>query len=130
MKHSKRSSEGYLMINHKDSPGLTDEFLGKIQQACPGEDTLPPGSGHGMFETSTVSCSHCQAMVILNPLRNRQRGWCGRCGHYVCDRCAGLLKIGVPCKPFAQIIEEVLEAAIQGKPTPQPFPVELISPKE
>jgi hypothetical protein len=108
MKHSKRDSEGVMMVNHKDSPGLTPEFLAEVAKAFPGEDTLPPGAGTGMFEAPIVTCVHCQQMVIINPLRNRQRGWCGKCAHYLCDKCSLNQKLGVPCRPYTQVIEDVI----------------------
>lgn len=118
MQHSKRSSEGVMLVNHKDSPGLDAEFLAQVAKAFPGQDTLPPGCGTGMFEAPIITCVHCQAMIIVNPLRNRQRGWCRKCGHYICDKCDLLKKLGVACKPWAQVIDEIMEESIKNAPFP------------
>lgn len=110
MKHSKRADEGVLMINHRDSPGLSPEFLGQVAAALPGEDIMPPNRGRGMFEAPIMKCMHCQAMIIINPLRNRQRGWCGKCSAYICDKCTLNMKLGLECKPYTKVIEEIIEA--------------------
>jgi len=95
---SKRSHEGYLMIHHAGPP-LPDEF-------CRG---LPLGAGRGLFEAPTYTCSHCQRIVILNQLRNRERAYCRKCDHYICDACgAAAAQTGI-CRPFKQIIEEAQE---------------------
>ena len=62
---SKRSQEGYLMIDHSASPGVPDA------------EGMPVRSGQGMFEAPTVTCNHCQTVVVVNPMRNRERAWCG-----------------------------------------------------
>lgn len=36
-------------------------------------------------EMATLTCSHCQVQVILNPLRTRERNHCRKCHAYVCD---------------------------------------------
>lgn len=110
MKHSERSDEGYLMVNHKNSPGLSPEFLLELQKAFPGEDTLPPNRGHGMFEAPILKCTHCQGMIIVNPLRDRRRERCPSCFRYICDKCALNMKLGLECKPFEKVIEEIIEA--------------------
>jgi len=110
MKHSTRDSEGVLTVNHKDSPGLSPEFLLEVQKAFPGEDTLPPARGRGMFQAPVMKCIHCQAMIIINPLRNRQRESCPKCRAYICDKCALNMKLGLECKPYTKVIEEIIEA--------------------
>ena len=44
-------------------------------------------SGGGLFEAATTTCSHCQRIVVLNPDRTRERGYCRKCVHYICDEC-------------------------------------------
>ncbi len=102
---SKRSQEGYFLIDHRYSPGLPDEL------AIPGG--LPAGVGRGCNELSTITCSHCQYVMIQNPLRTRERGYCPKCDHYVCDRCNLSRILTGECKTFNQRIEEAHEEVIK-----------------
>ncbi len=103
---SKFSKEGAILIDHKDSPGLTDEMTHRAG--------LPPGAGHGVFEAPTFTCPHCCAVVIMNPDRRRDRAYCAKCDRYICDRCGAAMALSGECKPFAKIVEEVQEAAAKG----------------
>jgi hypothetical protein len=104
---SKRSQEGYLLIDNRGGPGFSDQ----IGQAA----NLPPGAGRGQFEAPTYTCSHCQTVVVLNPMRNRERAYCPKCDHYICDTCGTIRALnGGQCKTFRQVIEEVQEAADVG----------------
>lgn len=106
---SKRSHEGYLLIDNRAGAGFTDE-VGQVAN-------LPPGAGRGLFEAPTYTCSHCQTVVILNPMRNRERAYCPKCDHYICDVCGTARAAnGGQCKTFKQVIEEVQEAADVGRP--------------
>jgi hypothetical protein len=102
---SKRSHEGYLMIDNRESPGVSDEIGLAISPK------LPLGFGKGMFEAPTVTCSHCQTVVVLNPGRTRDRPYCAKCDHYICDICSGVMAYTGVCKTFEQIINEVQEQA-------------------
>jgi hypothetical protein len=84
---------GYLMIDHRASPGLPD---------VPG---LGPGS---VFEADTVTCNHCHVPVVLNPFRKRERFRCPKCNEYCCDICAVGYQANGICKPFECIAEEVM----------------------
>lgn len=106
---SLRRHEGYLLIDNRNSPGVPDAIL---REVSPG---LPPGAGQGEFEAPTNTCSHCQVIVILNPLRTRDRPYCMACDHYICDRCAAVMAATGRCSPFKQLIDRVQEAAL--KPT-------------
>lgn len=89
--------EGYLLIDHRYSEGV------------PGSALATPGS---VREMATITCSHCQAIVIINPLRTRARNYCPKCNHYICDRCEGIrVASGGACKTFKQIIDETQESA-------------------
>lgn len=102
MKTSKRKFEGEMIIDHTDSPGITPE------QA----QGRGPAVGKGeLWRSATYSCVHCQAVVIINPLRTRARGYCQKCDDYQCDACAAF-----PCLPFAKVIDAALEAGAAGKP--------------
>lgn len=110
--NSKRSHEGYLLIDNRSGPGFTD----LVGQAA----NLPPGAGRGTFEAPTYTCSHCQTVVVLNPNRQRERAYCPKCDHYVCDGCGTIRALnGGQCKTFKQVIEEVMESAEMGKPVLQ-----------
>jgi len=105
---SKRSHEGYLLLDNRAGPGVSDEFSQKAG--------LPPGAGKNLFECATITCSHCQQVLIVNPLRNRERAYCPKCDHYICDRCGALRALnGGQCKTFRQIIEETQEQAVRAE---------------
>jgi len=111
---SKRSHEGYLLMDHRGGPGLSDSI------AVPAG--LPAGAGRGVFEAPTITCSHCQVVVVLNPLRNRERAYCSSCDHYICDRCGAIRGAnGGRCKTFRQLVEEVQETADKGLPVNSPI---------
>ena len=61
----------------------------------------------GMTETPTMGCGHCQAIVILNPKRKRDRGWCWNCDQYLCDACQEI-KNSVGCLSKQQRIDLAL----------------------
>lgn len=87
---SKRRHEGYLMIDHRASPGLP-----------------APGMGEGqLYETATITCVHCQTVVILSPTRTRARGYCQKCDHYVCDK----PECNIDCTPWNKIIDAIGDA--------------------
>ena len=89
MLHSKRSHEGYLQVDHR---------------AC----------GGAMVESATITCSHCQRIVVLNPDRSRSRGFCPKCDHYICDTCEEDRVLTGICKPFKEVIDETLERAVRS----------------
>lgn len=101
MPFSQRELEGYVRIDHRDSPGL------------PG---MPFRGGGLLFEAPTLTCSHCQAIVVVNPDRARDRAHCYSCDHYICDACDGLRVGGGACRPMKQIIDEFIDATAKGTP--------------
>jgi hypothetical protein len=103
--HSKRSKEGWICMDNRESPGVSDALLRTVGVS------LPPGAGVGMFEAPTITCSHCQTVLIVNPLRTRDRAYCQKCDAYICDGCGTAMALSGVCKPFAQLIEEVQEQA-------------------
>ena len=90
------------MLDHSQTIGLSD--------AAVMASGLPPGAGHGLFEAPTYTCSHCQAVVVLNPKRNRERAFCGGCDHYICDNCGAAKAAGAKCRTFKQLVDELMEA--------------------
>lgn len=97
----KRNHEGYLLIDNRDSPGVSAEFVRASGQPAP---IVGPGQ---TFESATITCAHCNAIVILNPLRTRPRNYCAKCDAYVCDSpwCAS------NCRPFARLLEDAYNQA-------------------
>lgn len=90
MKHGKRSLEGYLLI---------DNSL----------------SGEGKVEAATITCSHCHRQIIRNPARERERAYCAKCDHYICDWCAAARKGVDECKPMNQVLDEAQVAAFRAE---------------
>lgn len=76
-----RAKEGELMIDHRASPGLTED-----QARLFGYDPTAVKEGK-LFEAATMTCGHCGTIVIRNPGRTRERGFCPKCSHYICDQC-------------------------------------------
>jgi hypothetical protein len=100
---SKRSHEGYLLLDHRGSPGIPESDISAVG--------LPPGSGQGMFEAPTYTCAHCQRVVIIEPRRTRERSWCKSCDHYICDDCGVIYAKTLACASFRKLGEAVIEAA-------------------
>jgi hypothetical protein len=69
---------------------------------------LPPGTIKH-FEADTYTCSHCEAVVVLNPSRVRERYKCKGCNHHICDECAAKRVAGDGCRTYAQFIDELRE---------------------
>ncbi len=86
---SLRRHEGYLLIDHSNSPGVPN-----------GGDAAHVGAGQ-KFESATVTCSHCHYVVVLNPDRSRARHYCSKCDHYVCDK----LTCVVDCQPMNRTLD-------------------------
>ena len=102
---SQRDKEGYFLLDHRGSMGLPDETVR--------QSGLPPGSGRGLFETSTYTCSHCEAVVVQNPDRKRERAYCRGCDHMICDPCAAIKAQTLKCKTFKQVVDELMAQAAQ-----------------
>lgn len=104
---------GYLVIDHRASPGLPDDIArqaGYVPELC--------REGQ-VYEADTMACGHCTGVVVKNPLRIRERARCMKCaGHYICDACAYLAsQSDYIHKPRVQIIEEVKnQITVMGSP--------------
>ena len=98
---SKRELEGYIRIDHRESPGLNHPLLGKGK----------------LFESSTYMCPYCQAQVVVNPLRTRDREYCRKLDRYICDGCGAKRKMGVTLIPYKQVIENYLNS-VRKRSTP------------
>lgn len=100
---SQRSREGYLLIDHR---------------AAPAAYGIPSGQ---TFESATITCSHCQTIVILNPDRSRERNHCPTCDHYICDVCAEIRKNTLVCRTMNAILDAHQEAALKALATGEPL---------
>jgi hypothetical protein len=103
MAKTQRAKEGYLMMDHRGTPGLD----------------LPGNIGQGLFEAPTITCSHCQAVFMVNPQRTRERAFCRKCDHYICDACGAILHDTGICRPFAKVLDDAQELAARGLIIPQ-----------
>lgn len=75
-------NEGEIFIDHRASPGIPP-----AQARQMGYDPAHVAEGR-LFEAATMTCQHCQAIVIKNPGRDRERAYCMACaGAYICDLC-------------------------------------------
>lgn len=98
---SLRSHEGYLMLDHTQTAGISDDII--VQAG------LPIGAGTGLFEAPTFTCHHCQTIVIINPKRsNGLAYYCRGCDHLLCDACGAEKTRTGKCRPFNQVIDEFL----------------------
>ena len=104
---SKRSQEGYLLIDHRDSPGISHEFLAKNNLGGPAV-----GAGK-VYETAVWVCHGCQADIILNPKRTRPREWCMEHDSYLCDGCALTRKLTGSCVPLRKRLSDLFERLIR-----------------
>ena len=102
---TKRSREGYYSLDHGGGPGLTE------QEARAGG--LPLAAGRGVFEAPTITCRHCNRVVILNPNRTRERGYCPKCDAYLCDGCEVARRVTGECNPIAKQLDALEQAANQ-----------------
>jgi hypothetical protein len=76
-------------------------------------------SGGELTELPTYTCNHCNRVVLMNPQRTRERGFCRACNSYLCDECNAVRVQTMRCRTFEQHIDEVLTAAEQGREPPQ-----------
>jgi hypothetical protein len=78
----------------------------------------PKLAGEGkVFEADTLTCSHCKASQIKNPLRTRPREHCFKCNHYICDACAFLASMpDYNHTPFEKLVDDNLKSINLGSP--------------
>lgn len=103
---SKRSQEGYLQVDHRESPGVPETILHATG--------MPVGAGRGVFEAATITCAHCCRVMVRNPLRTRDRAWCSKCDRYICDWCGAAMAKSGECRDIERIVEELQSAAARG----------------
>jgi phage terminase large subunit GpA-like protein len=100
---SLRSHEGYMLIDNRNTPGVSDAEMVAMG--------YPVGAGRGLYESATYTCSHCNAVVVIEPKRTRDRGYCRKCSQRICDGCNALYAKAFECIPMSMIVEQVQEAA-------------------
>jgi hypothetical protein len=98
---------GEFLIDHSASPGLSESQAFALG--------IPLAKRATLFEGKFYTCGHCQAMVhrlSKDPGQpTSDPAYCNGCSHYICDDCAKAKAAGAACRPFAQLVDEVLEAA-------------------
>lgn len=94
---SKRSLEGWIMIDHSASPGT--EKIPERQR----------------YEAGTLTCSHCHAQMLVNPLRMRERAYCRKCDRYICDQCE-IVRVasGYECDTLNQRFDRMQNAMLRS----------------
>jgi len=109
---NKQLHEGYLMVDHRASPGLTEEQAITLGYG-------PSAAHEKLYEAKTNHCSHCATVVIMNPHRTRERAYCQACSKYICDNCGIAMRLPYYVhKTYKQQIDESLTLfANQGNNT-------------
>ena len=69
-------------------------------------------SGGQLLEFNTLTCAHCNTVVVLNPERKRRREWCHKCNAYICDS----VGCNAECNPIQQGVELALKYPELGQP--------------
>jgi hypothetical protein len=94
--------EGFLFVDHRASPGFTDEAMARRMGG-----TL----GQKLIEVATLTCCHCRTAVIKNPFRTRERHRCPKCSYkYLCDTCAAVAtQPDYVHTPFEAVVDKSLK---------------------
>jgi hypothetical protein len=127
-KSKMKKQHGEVMVDHRASPGLPEDVA-----RWAGYDPKLCGEGK-LFESATLTCSHCKNSMIKNPFRVREREHCAKCGyHYICDFCyADMQKPDYSHLPFERLVDEALNLAekgiILGSPQELLSPAQIIKP--
>jgi hypothetical protein len=108
---SKKSHEGYLLIDNSNSPGVPDAII-------PDKYAFLRGTGTRKLEFAVLTCAHCHDQLLKNPVRARPRSYCRHCDHYICDKVycnSGCHKLNDLIDKFRE--EKVLADQSSGDPT-------------
>lgn len=105
-----KQREGYLLIDHRASPGIPAEMALKL-----GMDPTQVGEGK-LLEAATLTCAHCKSTVLKRHERTRERGSCPKCSFkYVCDGCAIEMRLpGYSHTPFEKKVDEHKDREAKG----------------
>lgn len=109
---SKRQQAGYLALDHRDSPGLTEA---QVRATNP---QFKQGAGRGLYETNVVHCAHCQKGLVVHPLLMADLPYCHLCDRYVCPSCKTTMVVSGRHMPFSKLADLVQDAALKGLPPP------------
>jgi hypothetical protein len=115
--------DGYLMIDHRASPGVPEDIARKT-----GFDPKMLAEGK-LLESATITCAHCLGVVVKHPMRIRPRGYCPQCDRYLCDKCEK--KRSEPGYVHAggeQLVDALLDKAANGVEV-SGSPMDLLKPK-
>lgn len=107
---SMRAREGHLLIDNRASGPTPQAHLDQIAALERSGVHVAHAPAGGTFESATITCCHCHVIVVLNPLRTRERGYCAKCHHYVCDNPA----CNRDCRPMQALIDRLREAAAKS----------------
>lgn len=96
-------NEGYLFVDHRASPGIPED-----KARLMGYEPSQVAEGK-VLEAATIQCFHCNAILVINPRRTRERAYCMACnGGYICDLCdAERRKPDYQHLPFRKVVDLV-----------------------
>lgn len=119
---SLKRHEGYLVVDHSASPGLTPEQARQM-----GYDPTHAGEGK-VLEQATLTCMHCKTPYLKNYFRERPREYCRKCDHYICDPCAYVASLpDYVHHTFEKVRDKIFESAIKAEQLGSP--IGLVDPK-
>lgn len=105
---SKKTFEGFICIDHSESPGFT-----QADRALRGS-VLPFAGAGQKFQAATNTCSHCERVVIRNPDRTRPRGHCSKCDRFMCDPCSADFYLTSECRCWEKRANDYLAKIMKG----------------
>ena len=111
---TKQSQEGVILIDHRNSPGISREWAAANKISGP-----IVGAGE-VYESALIVCHVCGGDVILNPNRSRDRAWCRVHDAYSCDKCAAAVRAKGKCVSLKQLMAEAYDNIVHGKPVTFP----------
>ncbi len=100
------------MIDNRNNPGISEGLAVA--------NGLPKEAARGLYESATYTCSHCNSVIVMNPQRTRERGFCRGCSQVICDACSLVRSQTFACKTMSQVIDETLAAADKQAETAPP----------
>ena len=104
------SFEGYISIDHRESPGLDG-----VDAIDGGHRNMLPFVGKGQhFKGATNTCSHCDKVVIKNPNRVRDRGHCSQCDLFICDQCETDFYLTSQCHCWSKRLDTYMKGITNG----------------
>jgi hypothetical protein len=101
----KYKRHGEVEIDHTASPGLTSADIAGFDGVPNFFPAVSEGTSHRI---KTQKCQHCFEHVMINPMRQRERGHCRYCNKFLCDACAIRFKIEGVCRTKQATIDMLL----------------------